>query len=53
MAVERLEELVVLMELELLFHSIRIIEIIKSWDGLSIQDYKYFVVVRQLLLWLP
>ena len=45
MVVERLEglnELVILVELELLFYFIGILEIIKSWDGLFVQDYKYW-----------
>lgn len=40
-----LDELVVLalVELELLFHSIGICETIKSWNGLFIQDCKYWI----------
>ena len=36
---EELEELVALVELELLVHSVGILETMKNWDGLSIQDY--------------
>ena len=42
MGVERLEELeefVALVELELLVHSVGILEIMKNWGGLSIQGY--------------
>ena len=42
MVAERLgefEELVALVELELLVHSVGTLETIKNWDGLSIQDY--------------
>ena len=42
MMVERLEELkelVALVELELLVHSVGILETMKNWGGLSIQGY--------------
>ena len=42
MVAERLEdfeELVALVELELLVHSIGILETMKNWGGLSIQGY--------------
>ena len=42
MVAERLEdfeELVALVELELLVHSVGILETMKNWGGLSIQDY--------------
>lgn len=38
---EKLDELVALAELELLFYYIEILKTIKSWDGFSVQDYKY------------
>ena len=38
---EELNELVALIELELLFYFVRILETMKSWDGLSIQDSRY------------
>ena len=42
MGAERLEdfeELIALVELELLVHSVGILETMKNWGGLSIQDY--------------
>ena len=39
MGAERLEEFVALVELELLVHSVGVLETIKNWGGLSIQDY--------------
>ena len=39
---EELEELVTLVELKLLFYFIGILENMKSCDGLSIQDYRYW-----------
>ena len=36
---EELEELVALVELELLVYSVRILETMKNWGGLFIQDY--------------
>ena len=39
---EELEELVALVELELLFYFVGILETMKSWDGLSIEDYRYW-----------
>ena len=36
---EEFEELVALVELELLFHSVGILKTMKTWGGLSIQGY--------------
>ena len=36
---EELEKLVALVELELLVHSVGILETMKNWGGLSIQSY--------------
>ena len=59
MGAERLEELgelVALVELELLVHSVEILETMKNWGGLSIQDYMcwstgYNSIVFSLHLW--
>ena len=39
---EEFEEWVALVELELLVHSVGILETMKTWGGLSIQDYMYW-----------
>ena len=59
MGAERLEELekfVALVELELLVHSIGILETMKNWGGLSIQSYMCWsmgcnLMVFSLHLW--
>ena len=59
MVAERLEdfeELVALVELELLVHFVGILEIMKNWDGLSIQSYMCWsmgcnLMVFSLHLW--
>ena len=59
MVAERLEELgelVALVELELLVHSVRILETMKNYGGLSIQSYMYWsmgcnLMVFSLHLW--
>lgn len=38
---KELDEMVVLVELELLLHSVGILETMKSWNSLSIQDCQY------------
>lgn len=38
---EKLDDLVALVELKLLLYYFEILKPIKSWDGFSIQDYKY------------
>ena len=56
MGAERLEELVALVELELLVHSVGVFETMKNWGGLSIQGYMcwsmgYNSMVFSLHLW--
>lgn len=38
---KELDEMVVLVELELLLHSVGILKTMKSWNSLSIQDCQY------------
>ena len=42
---EELEELVALVELELLVHSVGIFDTMKNWGGLSIQGYMCWSMV--------
>ena len=53
MVAERLEdfeELVALVELELLVHSVGILETMKNWGGLSIQGYMYWSIGCNLMV---
>ena len=53
---EKFEELIALVKLELLVHFVEILEIIKNWGGLYIQGYMYWsmgcnLMVFSLHLW--
>ena len=46
---EKFEELVALVELELLVHSVGILKTMKNWDGLSIQGYMWWSMSCNLM----